>query len=67
MLLHHSVDRAKACTTIYTVEYVMLKKQIQHILPNVNDFSGRTLFVLVLHHGEASYSVQDPSTVDQVN
>lgn len=38
-----------------------------HILPNVNDFAGRTLPVVILHHGEASHSVQLPPTADQVD
>lgn len=39
----------------------------QNILPNVNGFAGCTLFVLILHHGEASHGVQHPSTADQVD
>lgn len=44
-----------------------LSKDEDHILPNVDDFTGRTLSVLILHHGEASDGVQQPSAANQVD
>lgn len=44
-----------------------LSRDEDHILPNVDDFTGRALSVLVLHHGEAPDSVQQPPAADQVD
>lgn len=44
-----------------------LSKEEDHILPYVDDFTGRVLSVLILHHGEASDGVQQPPTADQVD
>lgn len=47
--------------------YMNIKCKKKNVLPDVDDFTGCTLFVLVLHHCETPDSVQQPSAADQVD